>query len=118
MWDPRRLTTLWVSVACYKGNFTFTFIYFALTVTDHIFLSQLTEGNCSYNTGYSCLHYSLLPKNVNINMGPLENHYSKLNIYLYGRGIWLYAQTKKMYLLYLKQGCKYVYKKWIQERGS
>jgi hypothetical protein len=26
MWAPRRLITLWVSTACYRDNFTFTFI--------------------------------------------------------------------------------------------
>jgi hypothetical protein len=25
MWKPRRLTTLWVSTACYRDSFTFTF---------------------------------------------------------------------------------------------
>jgi hypothetical protein len=25
MWDPRHLTTLWASMACYRGSFTFTF---------------------------------------------------------------------------------------------
>jgi hypothetical protein len=25
MWEPRRLTTLWVSTACYSDSFTFTF---------------------------------------------------------------------------------------------
>jgi hypothetical protein len=27
MWDPRRLTTLWASTACYRDSFTFTFCY-------------------------------------------------------------------------------------------
>jgi hypothetical protein len=27
MSDPRRLTTLWVSTACYRGSFTITFIF-------------------------------------------------------------------------------------------
>jgi hypothetical protein len=27
MWEPRRLTTLWASTACYRDSFTFTFIY-------------------------------------------------------------------------------------------
>jgi hypothetical protein len=26
MWDPRRLTTLWTSTACYRDNFTFIFL--------------------------------------------------------------------------------------------
>jgi hypothetical protein len=26
MWDPRRLTTLWASTACYRDIFTFTFL--------------------------------------------------------------------------------------------
>jgi hypothetical protein len=25
MWEPRRLTTLWASTACYRDSFTFTF---------------------------------------------------------------------------------------------
>jgi hypothetical protein len=27
MWQPRRLTTLWVSTACYTDSFTFYLIY-------------------------------------------------------------------------------------------
>jgi hypothetical protein len=26
MWEPRRLTTLWASTACYRDSFTFTFV--------------------------------------------------------------------------------------------
>jgi hypothetical protein len=26
MWDPRRLTTLWASTACYRDSFTFFFL--------------------------------------------------------------------------------------------
>jgi hypothetical protein len=26
MWEPRRLTNLWASTACYKDSFTFTFL--------------------------------------------------------------------------------------------
>jgi hypothetical protein len=29
MWEPRRLTTLWASTACYRDGFTFT-LFFAL----------------------------------------------------------------------------------------
>jgi hypothetical protein len=25
MWEPRRLTTLWASTACYRNHFTFSF---------------------------------------------------------------------------------------------
>jgi hypothetical protein len=25
MWEPRRLATLWASMACYRDSFTFTF---------------------------------------------------------------------------------------------
>jgi hypothetical protein len=25
MWEPRRLTTIWASTACYRGSFTFAF---------------------------------------------------------------------------------------------
>jgi hypothetical protein len=27
MWEPRRLTTLWASMACYRDSFTFLYIY-------------------------------------------------------------------------------------------
>jgi hypothetical protein len=27
MWEPRRLTTLWASTACYRDSFTFTLIW-------------------------------------------------------------------------------------------
>jgi hypothetical protein len=27
MWEPQRLTTLWVSMACYKNSFTFLIIW-------------------------------------------------------------------------------------------
>jgi hypothetical protein len=30
MWDPRRLTILWDSIACYKVSFTFSFHYFTI----------------------------------------------------------------------------------------
>jgi hypothetical protein len=26
MWEPRRLTTLWASTACYRDGFTFTYV--------------------------------------------------------------------------------------------
>jgi hypothetical protein len=28
IWEPRRLTTLWISTACYRDNFNFTFHYY------------------------------------------------------------------------------------------
>jgi hypothetical protein len=28
MWEPRRLTTLWASMACYRDSFTFFFFTF------------------------------------------------------------------------------------------
>jgi hypothetical protein len=30
MWEPRRLTTLWVSTACYRDSFTFFIFTFFL----------------------------------------------------------------------------------------
>jgi hypothetical protein len=35
MWDPRRLTTLSASMACYKDIFIYFYFYFALTRKDH-----------------------------------------------------------------------------------
>jgi hypothetical protein len=32
MWEPRRLTALWASTACYRGSFTFLFISFIVDV--------------------------------------------------------------------------------------
>jgi hypothetical protein len=31
MWEPRRLTTLWASTACYMDSFTFIFIHITKT---------------------------------------------------------------------------------------
>jgi hypothetical protein len=31
MWEPRCLTTLWVSTACYRDSFTFIFLYYTYT---------------------------------------------------------------------------------------
>jgi hypothetical protein len=42
MWDPRRLTTLWDSTACYRDNFTFTFNYFDL---NYVFTSLISIRN-------------------------------------------------------------------------
>jgi hypothetical protein len=36
MWDPRRLTALWSSTACYRDNFTFNFIYVYKIVFNYI----------------------------------------------------------------------------------
>jgi hypothetical protein len=52
MWDPQRLTTLWVSMACYRDSFTF----YQKVVADNIkwqiwgyeglVNSKLQYGNC------------------------------------------------------------------------
>jgi hypothetical protein len=34
MWEPRRLTTLWTFTACYRDNFTFTFLWWALPLSN------------------------------------------------------------------------------------
>jgi hypothetical protein len=34
MWEPRRLTILWVSTACYRDNFTFFFLLFYTPYSD------------------------------------------------------------------------------------
>jgi hypothetical protein len=35
MWEPRRLTTLWVSTACYRESFTFVRSSFLNTIALH-----------------------------------------------------------------------------------
>jgi hypothetical protein len=36
MWEPRHLTTLWASTACYRDSFT-SFFIFLLFIADHGF---------------------------------------------------------------------------------
>jgi hypothetical protein len=45
IWEPRRLTTLWVSTVCYKDSFTFTF-YFYLVVLNENRLLVLPRTSC------------------------------------------------------------------------
>jgi hypothetical protein len=40
MWEPRRLTIIWASAACYRESFTFVIFYLA---TSFIFLNR-TDG--------------------------------------------------------------------------
>jgi hypothetical protein len=32
LWEPRHLTTLWASTACYRGSFTFTIIIIIIII--------------------------------------------------------------------------------------
>jgi hypothetical protein len=49
MWEPRRLTALWVSTACYRDTFTFTFYSIYLSLRSLLCLHQS-----------SCLSYQIL----------------------------------------------------------
>jgi hypothetical protein len=44
MWEPRRLTTLWASTACYWDSFTFLFfMYVFYNTCSPIYIQLLTE---------------------------------------------------------------------------
>jgi hypothetical protein len=43
MWEPRRLTTLWASTACYRDSFPFYF--FAVVSVERSFISELQLEN-------------------------------------------------------------------------
>jgi hypothetical protein len=52
MWEPRRLTTLWASTACYRDSFTFFRTFHASTLTrysvlhDFAWESSVPSGDC------------------------------------------------------------------------
>jgi hypothetical protein len=50
MWEPRHLTTLWASTACYRDSFTFTYIWYTSKKFDDIcftrFLRRITILCC------------------------------------------------------------------------
>jgi hypothetical protein len=43
MWDPRRLTTLWASIACYRDSFTFAF----LPITKNKLSDKISDRKCA-----------------------------------------------------------------------
>jgi hypothetical protein len=43
MWDPRRLTTLWASTACYRDSFTFYYLDVSLGLTTGINKASVTS---------------------------------------------------------------------------
>jgi hypothetical protein len=63
MWEPRRLTTLWASTACYKGSFSFTFTNF---IIDGCFK---LNTNCILTDRYSSPLTQFVHRTVNANTG-------------------------------------------------
>jgi hypothetical protein len=52
MWEPRRLTTLWVSTACYEDSFTFTLSYIT-----NVFICKDGSVIISVCKGYGLLFF-------------------------------------------------------------
>jgi hypothetical protein len=50
MWEPRRLTTLWASTACYRDSFTFHHKVFGTTWQPHALYPLAVQFKCPYNT--------------------------------------------------------------------
>jgi hypothetical protein len=65
MWEPRRLTTLWASTACYRDSFTFFYLTdFVLKRAWICLCIHLTEDKASYRlwrpSAAKCLYSRLL----------------------------------------------------------
>jgi hypothetical protein len=45
MWDPRRLTTLWASTACYRDSFTFNGLFISHIADKQSELNPCTPNN-------------------------------------------------------------------------
>jgi hypothetical protein len=46
MWEPRRLTTLWASTACYRDSFTFSFLLYVCLVARWTVLRKWHSTHC------------------------------------------------------------------------
>jgi hypothetical protein len=58
MWDPRRLTNLWTSTACYRDSFTFSVMYFWFLTRRDLILSLMYPNITSITKNIE-LHSSL-----------------------------------------------------------
>jgi hypothetical protein len=54
MWEPRRLTTLWAFMGCYRDSFTFTYLIFYLT---NININIFQDVKIATESLHSSLHF-------------------------------------------------------------
>jgi hypothetical protein len=58
MWEPRRLTTLWASTACYRDSFTFTFVAVVVViVVVVVVVTVIKEKKCCKQ--WECTVYNI-----------------------------------------------------------
>jgi hypothetical protein len=60
MWEPRRLTTLWVFMACYRDSFAFTF---------YNFWGVLGHGELAFNFEYIVTRLSDRRRGIGLTIG-------------------------------------------------
>jgi hypothetical protein len=71
MWEPRRLTTLWASTACYRDSFTF-YIYVYVQVDHLCGLVVRVPAYRSRGSGFDSRRYLIFWKLVGLERGPFS----------------------------------------------
>jgi hypothetical protein len=91
MWEPRRLTTLWASTACYRDSFTFFYHWNYNNRRQEATLTDPHKMKLSlYLINKAQLHEDLIRLN---SMKTWERKYSSTIFYLGTRGRWVISFT-------------------------
>jgi hypothetical protein len=91
MWEPRRLTTLWASTACYRDNFTFTTswkhrncIWATIRVSVGLLCPQMNSSTLKV-VPIAFLAFSSLEDNLSGRLFFLQSFWAMQCFHIYGR---------------------------------